>query len=63
VALANDGAPAPEPDEDERFRTRNKSPRSAEVRGFTLHADITVRAAVCAHASNAPHTEHSVATV
>ncbi len=32
------------PLDDERFRTRGKSPWSAEVNGFNIHAGVTVRA-------------------
>ncbi len=43
LKLDKDGVPLDEED-DERHRPRTKSPWSAEVRGFNLHAGVTVRA-------------------
>ncbi len=42
LRLDKDGTPVPL--DDERFRTRGKSPWSAEVNGFNIHAGVTVRA-------------------
>jgi hypothetical protein len=44
LRLAEDGAPLGEADDHERFRKRGKSPWSAEVLGFNIHAGSMVRA-------------------
>src|SRR5437773_1711393 len=44
LKLDKDGAPLSAPDDEARLGARTKSPWSAEVQGFNLHAQVTVRA-------------------
>jgi hypothetical protein len=44
LKLDKSGVPPVDEEDDERLRPRTKSPLRAEVRGFNLHAGVTVRA-------------------